>query len=152
MTVKIVTDSTSDIDHHVARELGIAVVPQSVHFGTRDFEDNVTITPDMFYEMLAAAPELPTTSQASAGRFQSVYDELGRDAEGIVSIHVSSRLSGTWNSAREGATATSADCPVEVIDSGQASMGLGLVVLKAAEAANLGGLPGRGPFDNRQIV
>ena len=107
----------------------------SVHFGTLSFEDNVTITPDEFYEMLATASEPPRTSRASPGRFKEVYDELGRDADGIVSIHISSKISGTCNSARQGALATSAGCPVEVIDSGQASMGLGLVVLAAAEAA-----------------
>ena len=138
MTVRIVTDSTSDIDGETARDLGITVVPQNVHFGTDTFEDNVTITPDEFYRMLAGAPELPTTSQASPGRFEQAYDELGRDADGIVSIHVSSKLSGTCNSARQGASATSADCPIEVIDSGQASMGLGLVVMAAAELAMQG--------------
>ena len=135
MTVRIVTDSTSDIDGKDARAMGITVVPQNVHFGTRAFEDNVTITPNEFYRMLATAPELPTTSQASPGRFKEVYDELGRDADGIVSIHISSKISGTYNSARQGARSTSANCPVVVIDSGQASMGLGLVVLATAKAA-----------------
>ena len=138
MTVRIVTDSTSDIDGGTARGLGITVVAQNVHFGTLSFEDNVTITPDEFYGRLVTARELPTTSQASPGRFREVYEELGRDADGIVSIHISSRISGTCNSARQGALATSAGCPVEVIDSGQASMGLGLVVLAAAEAAMRG--------------
>ncbi len=135
MTVRIVTDSTSDIADDTARKLGITVVAQNVHFGTLSFEDNVTITPDEFYEMLSSASELPKTSQASPGRFKEVYDELGRNADGIVSIHVSSKISGTCNSAQQGALATSARCPVEVIDSGQASMGLGLAVLAAAEAA-----------------
>ena len=138
MTVRIVTDSTSDIDGATARDLGITVIPQNVHFGTRSFEDNVTITPDAFYEMLATAPELPTTSQASPGRFRQTYDELSQHADGIVSIHVSSKLSGTCNSASQGAAAASSDCPIEVIDSGQASMGLGLVVMASAELAMQG--------------
>ena len=138
MSVRVVTDSTSDIDSDTAREMGITVVPQNVHFGTCSFEDNVTITPETFYSMLSVAPNLPTTSQAAPGRFKQAYDELSRDAEGIVSIHVSSRLSGTCNSARQGASATSAACPIEVIDSGQASMGLGLVVMAAAELATQG--------------
>ena len=138
MTVRIVTDSTSDIDSGNARKLGITVVPQNVHFGMRTFEDNVTITPDQFYLMLASSPELPKTSQPSPGRFKDVYDELGREAEGIVSIHISSKLSGTCNSALQGASMTSAACPVEVVDSAQGSMGLGLVVIAAAEAANRG--------------
>ena len=138
MTVKIVTDSTSSIDRSTAEDLGIAIVPQSVHFGTRAFEDGVTIMPDEFYEMLSRGAELPKTSQASPGRFKDVYEELGRDADGIVSIHISSRISGTWNSALQGASESSSDCPIEVIDSRQASMGLGLIVLAAAEAARRG--------------
>ena len=135
MTVRIVTDSTSDIDAGTARKLGIAVVAQNVHFGTRSFEDNVTITPDEFYGLLPNATKPPRTSQASPGRFKEVYDELGRDSDGIVSIHISSKISGTCNSARQGALAASVGCPLEVIDSGQASMGLGLVALAAAAAA-----------------
>ena len=138
MTVRVVTDSTSDIDSETARKLGITVVPQNVHFGMRTFEDNVTITPEQFYSMLASSVELPKTSQASPGRFKDVYDELGREADGIVSIHISSKLSGTYNSALQGAAMTSAAGPVEVVDSAQGSMGLGLVVIAAAEAANRG--------------
>ena len=138
MTVRIVTDSTSSIDRATAQDLGITVVAQSVHFGTRAFEDGVTITPDEFYEMLSGCAELPTTSQASPGRFQEVYEELGRDADGIVSIHISSKISGTWNSALQGASESSTGCPIEVIDSLQASMGLGLVVFEAAAAAGRG--------------
>ena len=67
-----------------------------------------------------------------------MYEELGRDADGIVSIHISARISGACNSARLGALARSAGCPEGVIDSGQTSMGLGLVVLAAAEAAMQG--------------
>ena len=138
MTVRIVTDSNSDIDSKNAQELGITVVAQNVHFGMQSFEDNVTITPDDFYGMLPTVSELPTTSQASPGRFKQVYDDLGREADGIVSIHISSKISGTYNSAIQGSLATSANCPVEVIDSGQASMGLGLVVMAAAKAAMRG--------------
>ena len=138
MAVMVVTDSTCDIPARVARRLGVAVVPLNVHFGTRSYKDNVTITPDEFYAMLADSPELPTTSLASPGEFKEMYDRLGEDADGIVSIHISSKLSGTYNSALQGAKVTSATCPVEVIDSAQSSMGLGLVVVKASEAANLG--------------
>ena len=138
MAVRIVTDSTSDIGVSTARRLGITVVPQNVHFRTRTYEDNVSITPDQFYSMLATERELPTTSQASPGRFRDVYDRMGEVASGIVSIHISSKLSGTFNSARQGGTMTSATCPLEVIDSAQGSMGLGLVAIAAAAAANRG--------------
>ena len=138
MSVRIVTDSTSGIDLVTADHLGITVVAQSVHFGTEAFEDGVTITPDEFYKMLAESSELPTTSQASPGRFKDVYEELGRNADGIVSIHISADISGTWNSALQGASDSFAGYPIEVIDSRQASMGLGLVVMAAAEAARRG--------------
>ena len=138
MPVRIVTDSTSDLPEDVAGRLGVTVVPQNVHFGTRTWQDNVTITPDEFYSMLARSPELPTTSQASPGQFRGIYDMLGRAADGIVSIHISSRISGTYNSALQGAAVTSAACPVEIVDSAQGSMGLGLVVIAAAAASNRG--------------
>ena len=138
MTVRIVTDSTSDFPKDTAQSLGVTVVAQNVHFGTETFKDNVTITPDDFYSMLARSTELPKTSQASPGDFKDVYDELGADADGIVSVHVSAKISGTYNSAVQAADLTSAACPIEVVDSTQASMGLGLVVAPAAEAANRG--------------
>ena len=138
MAVMVVTDSTCDIPALVAQRLGVAVVPLNVHFGTRSYKDNVTITPDEFYSMLPNSPELPTTSLPSPGEFKETYDRLGEDADGIVSIHISSKLSGTYNSAQQGAKTTSASCPVEVIDSAQSSMGMGLVVVNASEAANRG--------------
>ena len=138
MAVRIVTDSTSDFPKEAAERLGVTVVAQNVHFGTDTYKDNVTITPEDFYTMLAESPEMPKTSQASPGDFKEVYDEVGADADGIVSVHVSAKISGTCNSALQAAEMTSADCPIAVVDSAQASMGLGLVVAAAAEAANRG--------------
>ena len=138
MTVRIVTDSASDIPSDTAQRLGVTVVAQNVHFGTQAFKDNVTITPDDFYSMLARSPELPKTAQASPSDFKEVYDSLGGDADGIVSIHISSKISGTCNSALRGAEMTSAACPIEVVDSAQGSMGLGLAVIAVAEAASRG--------------
>ena len=138
MAVRIVTDSTSDIPADLARSLDVTVVAQNVHLGTKTFKDNVTITPDDFYLMLVNSPELPKTSQASPGEFKEAYDRLGACADAIVSIHVSSKLSGTCNSARLGAAQSSATCPIEVIDSAQASMALGLVVVASAAAAKQG--------------
>ena len=138
MTVRIVTDSTADIPEDMVERLGITVVAQNVHFGTQTYKDGDTITPDDFYSMLAGSRELPKTSQASPGDFKEIYDGLGDGADGIVSIHISSRLSGTYNSAVQGAEQTSAGCIVEVVDTMQASMGVGLVAVAAAEAANGG--------------
>ena len=121
----------------VAR-LGITVIPINIHFGMEAFKDNVTIGPDEFYARLAVSPETPTTSQVPPTEFRQTYDALGAEADGIVSVHLSSRLSGTYGAAVQGAASTSAPCPVEVIDSEQSTMGLGLVVIAAAEAAGRG--------------
>ena len=75
---RIVTDSTSDLPADVIEQLGITVVAQNVHFGTETFKDNVTITPDTFFSMLASSKELPKTSQASPGEFKEVYDRARR--------------------------------------------------------------------------
>ena len=138
MAVRIVTDSTADLPGDVVEELGITVVAQNVHFGTDTYKDNVTITPDDFYAKLAASKELPKTSQASPGDFKEVYDSVGDGADGIVSIHVAAKLSGTYNSAVQAAELTTATCPIEVVDTTQASMGEGLVVIAAAQAAQAG--------------
>ncbi|MCY4624372.1 MAG: DegV family protein [Chloroflexi bacterium] len=138
MAVRIVTDSTADLSADVVERLGVTVVAQNVHFGTDTYKDNVTITPDTFFSMLATSKELPKTSQASPGDFKEVYDSVGEGADGIVSIHVAAKLSGTYNSAVQAKDLTTAACPIEVIDTTQASMGEGLVVIAAAEAANGG--------------
>lgn len=138
MAVRIVTDSTADLPGEVVERLGITVVAQNVHFGTETYKDNVTITPDDFFSLLDASKELPKTSQASPGDFKEVYDSVAEGADGIVSIHVAAKLSGTYNSAIQAKDLTTAACPIEVVDTTQASMGEGLVVIAAAEAAQAG--------------
>ncbi len=138
MAVKIVTDSTSDLPKELAESLGVTVVAQNIHFGAETFKDNVTLSPDEFYSRLASSADLPKTSQASPGDFNEVYERVGRDADAIVSVHVSSKLSGTYNSAVQAAGQASVKLPVEVIDSAQVSVGLALIVIAAAEAANRG--------------
>lgn len=135
MPVKIVTDSASDMPADIADKFGISVVPCNVMFGTEQFRDGVDISADEFYERLSEGPVLPTTSQPSPGDFVQVYNDLGNDAEGIVSIHVSSKLSGTYNSAIQARDQTTATCQIEVVDSTQASMGIGVIAIAAAQAA-----------------
>ena len=138
MAIKIVTDSTSDLPLEMARELSITVVPLSVHFGTQVFKDGVDITPDEFFQRLADAPELPRTSQPSVGEFANVYEEVGQEADGIVSVHISSKMSGTFNAAVQAKAEGNVACPIEVIDTYQASMGLGMVAIAAARVADQG--------------
>ncbi len=138
MAVKVVTDSTSDLAPDLAESLGITVVPCNVQFGTESLKDGVDILADEFYERLTVGPVHPTTSQPSPGDFVEVFDRLGEEADGIVSVQVSAKLSGTYNSAIWAKEETTAKCPIEVVDSAQACLALGLTVIAAAEAANKG--------------
>ena len=139
MAIKVVTDSTSDLPADVAESLGIEVVPLNVHFGSDVYKDRVNLMPDTFYDKLINDDVLPTTSQPSVGEFIDVYERLGSDADGIVSVHISEKLSGTMNSARLASQQANADCPIEVVDTFQVSMGVGICAMEAAEVANSGG-------------
>ena len=135
MAVKIVTDSTADLPQDLAQGLDITVVPLNVHFGTEVFKDGVDLSPDEFYQRLIDGPVLPKTSQPSVGDFVQVYEQLAQDADGIVSVHISSKVSGTYNSAVQAKGQANVTCPIEVIDTYQASMGLGKAAMAVARAA-----------------
>src|SRR5205823_5701577 len=100
-TVKIVTDSSSDIPCEIAKALDIAVVPMNVHFGPQSYLEGVSISTDEFYtRMVREAPAiLPKTSQPAPGTFLETYKRAAEDCRDIISIHVSAALSGTYNSA-----------------------------------------------------
>ena len=139
MAIKIVTDSTADLPEQVAQKMDITVVPLNVHFGTEAYKDGIDLSADKFYKLLVAGSELPKTSQPSVGDFVEVYERLGRDADGILSVHLSSKLSGTYNSAIQAKGMAGVDCPIEVVDSYQACMGQGVVAVAAARVAAAGG-------------
>ena len=135
MAVRVVTDSVSDLPPDLASSYGISIVPAKVLFGTEQYSDGVDITTDEFFERLTSSPVLPTTSQPSVGDFVQVFDSVGEDADGIVCVTCSSKVSGTYNSAVQAREQTAASCPVEIVDSMQASMGHGLIALAAARVA-----------------
>ena len=139
VAVKVVTDSTADLPQPLAQELGVTVVPLNVHFGTQVFHDGVDLGPDDFFERLASASQVPTTSQPSIGDFVETYQRLASDADGIASVHISSKLSGTINSALQACQASTFSCPVEIVDTLQVSMATGLPVVIAARVAQEGG-------------
>src|SRR5690625_1339151 len=99
--VYIVTDSTADIPLSLRNRYEIETVPLKVHFGEETFLDLVDISPEQFYEKLVASSQMPTTSQPSPADFLEVYNKIReRDPEAhIISIHISSALSGTYQSA-----------------------------------------------------
>ena len=139
MSIRVVTDSSADMPRDIAEQFGISVIPQKVIFGTEELRGGIDITGDEFYQRVSSSPTLPTTSQASPGEFRELYESIAEGTEGIVSVHVSGELSGTVNSARSGGDQADIDCPVEVVDSLQASMGTGLIAIAAARAAQEGG-------------
>lgn len=138
MTVKVVTDSSADLPDQLAKELGISVVPIYVRFGEEVYHDRVTITEDEFYQRLEHDPVHPSTVQPGPQDFLEVYRKLSPKADGIVSIHISAKLSGTCNSALMAKDMMETECPIEVIDTQSVSMGLGLVVIAAATMAGAG--------------
>ncbi|MBA7599915.1 Protein DegV [subsurface metagenome] len=138
MTVKIVTDSTADLPDELVKEMGITVVPVYVRFGEEVLRDRVDISEDEFYERLTHDPVHPNTTQPTPQDFVDVYQKLSADADGIVSIHLTGKLSGTCNSALMARETVGKECPIEVVDSETLSMALGLVVIAAATAAKAG--------------
>lgn len=138
MMVKVVTDSASDIPPEMAKNLPITIVPLYIQLGNKTYRDGVDINPDKVYEELARGKEIPKTSASSPGDFIKVYDDLANETDQIISIHLSSGYSGTYNVATLAKDYVGDKCRVEVIDSNSASMGLGLVVIAAAKAAREG--------------
>lgn len=136
--VRIVTDSTCDLPRSIVDELGIVVVPLNVHFGERVYRDGVDLDCAQFFELLAKNAELPKTSQPATGLFEEAYNRLAADGSPVVSIHLSGKLSGTFHSASLARDAVRHRCMVEVVDSRSASLGLGLIVMAAAELARAG--------------
>ncbi|MDD3264605.1 MAG: DegV family protein [Dehalococcoidales bacterium] len=136
--VKIVTDSTSDITRDLALSLGVTVVPLTVFFGKESFLDRVEMSTDEFYKRLVG-DVFPTTTQPSPGVFAEVYNQLAQETNEIVVIVISGRLSGTYQSALHATSMIKKKgIKVEVIDSRNVAMSLGLLVIDAANKAKSG--------------
>ncbi len=138
MSVQVVTDSTCDIPREMAGELGIRIVPIYVRFGNSIYRDGEDIDREEFYHRLKVSPVHPATSQPTPEDFKKIYGEYCHTAEGIVSIHISSRISGTCNSANIARKMLVSRCRIEVIDSKFNSGGLALVAMAAARLARAG--------------
>jgi DegV family protein with EDD domain len=133
--IKIVTDSTSYLPPDEIERLDIRIVPLNVHFGDDQvFQEGITINIDQFYAMLAAAPELPTTSQPSPGQFLDVFSELSKAGHDVICPVISSKLSGTYQSALD-AKRMLPDANIVVIDTYSTASPLGLMAITAAEMA-----------------
>jgi DegV family protein with EDD domain len=129
--IKIVTDSTADLTPQLARELDIEVVPSYVLFGNQVYRDRADIGEDEFYQRLLKEQVPPVTRPPTPQDFARVYRDLSRDADGILSVHISGKLSATVNSAMRGKELLEREFPIEVVDSRLATMGIGLLAILA---------------------
>lgn len=138
MAIRIVTDSTCDLPASVVADHSITVVPLYINMGDQSYLDGVEITREEFYERLPNYNPPPTTSAPGTGAFVKAYEDLAaQGADHILSIHISAKLSNVVNVARMAAEATEA-VPITVIDSGQLTIGTGILALDAAKAAEEG--------------
>ncbi len=139
--IKIVTDSTAYLPADLLEQYDIRVAPLKVLFGERSFQEGIDLSTRDFYRMLGQASQLPTTSQPSAGEFLDVYSELSAEGHEIISIHISGKLSGTIGSAtsaRRSLLEIQPEAKITIIDSLSTAMGLGMMVITAAQAAAAG--------------
>ncbi len=139
MAIRLVADSTADLPAGLVDGWNITIVPAYVNFsraggGVETLRDGVEIDTDAFYKRLVESPTLPTTSQPSAQDFLEVYQDIIQKGDRVISVHISSKLSGTYNSATQAKAALKNPAAVEVVDSASASMGAGMTALAGARA------------------
>ncbi|MDH4124153.1 MAG: DegV family EDD domain-containing protein [Gammaproteobacteria bacterium] len=134
----VITDSAADISDADMERLDIHMVPCRIQFGERGYLDKVSISTSEFYAELARGEHHPTTSQPAPGDFRRQFQFLASHYPDVISINLTSGASGTYEAARSAASRTTAHGKVHVIDSLNASMGQGLLVVYAAECAAAG--------------
>ncbi len=136
----LITDSTCDLPQEIIEKYQIHVVPLTVHFEKDFYLDALTITPDKFYELLEQSKTNPTTSQPTYKDFTNKYNYLASHYDSIVGIHLSEKMSGTYSNSRKAAYAIQErqDKNISVFSSNKVTISLGLQVLRAAEAIEIG--------------
>lgn len=134
--IHIVTDSSSDISREEAAKKDIHIVPLTLYIDGKIYVDGVDIHPEPFLDMMEQEKELPKSSQPAPGKFLELYEQLGKDGDEIISIHVAGKLSGTLESARQGAEMSSAQ--VRVFDSRFISSALAIQVREAVRLRDVG--------------
>lgn len=135
--MKIITDSTADLTKEFILKHNIEIVPLTIHLGDKSWKDYYDVEPDEYYELLRKSSAFPTTSQPTPQDFVNAYSPFVEKGEPILSVHLSSKLSGTFQSALL-ARSQFAGARIEVVDSLQASFALSMIVIICAEKANQG--------------
>jgi DegV family protein with EDD domain len=136
--ITIVTDTTCNLPPAWFEQYGITVIPFNIQFGLNTYREGIDLSPQNFYQRIQTEQTLPTTSQPSVGLVSQTYHTLAAAGSEIISIHVSSKLSGAWQAARLAASQLKLKTGVYVVDSQTGSTGLGLMVREAAQLAQTG--------------
>lgn len=132
MKIGILTDSTADLNQRLRQKHDIHTIPLSVHFGNEVYTDGEDINPDLFFNKVKKAVKLPSTSRPPVSTFLEKYREMAQKYDQIISLHVSDNLSGTLDAARMAARELK-QIDIHPLDSSSISLGLGFMVLMAAE-------------------
>ncbi len=136
-SIGIITDSTSGISREMAQEYDIKVLPLKLIFGDEVYLDGVDLDSEAFLRKLKASPQLPTTSQPSTGEFVEAFKQMAEKYEQLISVHISSAISGTVESARQAAQ-TLKNLRIEIIDSKVTSISLLMLVERIAREVRAG--------------
>jgi len=138
--IALVTDSTCDLEQDIIDNYQINMLPININFGENHYLDKITILPEQFYTLLKENKDYPKSSQVNEKSFTNLYSHLASHYDSIIAIHLSDRLSGTFNSSQKAAKAISEELnkPISVINSKNLSGALGLVVLRTAKAIEAG--------------
>ena len=136
--IALVTDSTAYIPKDLVEQYNITVAPQVLIWGNETFEDGVNIMPSEFYERLKKASVMPTTTQVTVVKMHEIFKSLLDQDYQVLAILVSTKLSGTNNSAAQALAMLPSDAPVRIVDSQSVAMALGFQVLTVARAVEQG--------------
>ena len=145
--IALVTDSTCDLSQDIIDNYQINMLPININFGENHYLDKITIQPEQFYTLLKENKDYPKSSQVNEKSFTNLYSHLASHYDSIIAVHLSDKLSGTFNSSQKAAIATSKEFnkPISVINSKNLSGALGLLVLRTAQAIESG-------YSHQQIV
>lgn len=146
-SIALVTDSTCDLSEEIIDNYQIHVLPVNISFGENQYLDKVTLKPEQFYKLLKDSPDYPKSSQPNEKSFINLYSHLSSHYDSVIAVNLSDKLSGTFHTSQRAAQIVSREFgkPISVINSKNLSGAEGLVVLRVAEAIDLG-------FSHEQIV
>lgn len=130
MAIRIITDSTSDISLDLQKKLGIEIVSLNVRFGDEEYLDGVNLSKEDFYKKLAQCEQLPTTAQVNPDKFVEVFSKYTDTADEVIGIFISSKLSGTFQSAQIAKKILNNE-NIYLVDSLSGTFGLALLVYEA---------------------